>query len=118
MAEVYDRDMVETLLRYEISRKNLDIRRCINKEGLNFSNVFSDIYKKFAMGSANNLSTYWEIQKDSSKKSYKIYNYFDLETLYSFNALLAQIIYNAGKLKMRIPSAIDDAIRMIITNKN
>lgn len=118
MAEIYDIGMVETLLRYEISRKNLDIRRCVNKEGLNFSNVFSDIYKKFAMGSANNLTTYWEIQKDSSTKSYKIYNYFDLETLYSFNAFLDQILYNADKLKMRMPSAIDDAIRMFITNKN
>ena len=113
----YNIEMVETFLRFEISEKYSRIRSFARQSKINYNLAINEIYKKFAMGSKGDLSTYRAINEHiGEKKSYARYNYFDLATLYSFNTYLSEIISKSGY--MGLLDAIDASVKNMVQFKN
>lgn len=98
MEKFFDEKMLRHYIKRQISAKNSVIAALTYKFDLKHTNIYRDIYTSFIQGGANYsyannvLNSIYDHIAENSKKKYTPYNYFDLDTLISFNAYLEHII--------------------------
>lgn len=109
MDRLFDKKMLRQYVKRQISGKNSVIAALSHKFNLKHAIVYRDIYSSFIKGdlsssySDNVLRSIYNHIEENHTKKYTPYNYFDLDTLISFNSYLEHILEetDANRIKAR-----------------